>query len=505
MEILIAILVGGGFLYWLGQRNGAKQQKSSATRIQNTSPKEPPPVDNTRYQPRPTVPPRQAAPSPKAEPSPPPPPPKRIRVTPPPENIELTPEFKAALDAIENSKRCLFITGKAGTGKSTLLRHFVTTTKKRCVVLAPTGLAAVQIGGATIHSFFRFAPQLLQPQDVQPDGRRSDLYNNVDVIIVDEVSMVRADLMQAMDIHLKKARKNTEPFGGVQMVFFGDLFQLPPVVTEDVAQYFFDHFGGPFCFQTPAWLEAGVKRMELTHIFRQRDQRFIDVLNAIRVGAVEEHHWGTLNARVDYFFQVENQQDEYITLAPTNRRVDETNATRLATLRAPSFSFNGQISGDFNPSSCPAPRVLELKAGAQVMMVKNHGEKMWVNGSIGKVHSVSQDKIEVDIEDRIYPVAMETWETVEYEYDREKRKMEQVVVGSFQQYPMKLAWAITIHKSQGLTFDRVHIDMGNGAFAHGQTYVALSRCRTLEGIVLRQPVRVSDLKVDPLVLDYFRN
>lgn len=420
-------------------------------------------------------------------------------------NIELTPEFKAALVLLENTTTNVFISGKAGTGKSTLLRHFMATTAKRCVVLAPTGLAAVQIGGATVHSFFRFPPRLLEPDTIEPDGRLRELYANVDVIIIDEVSMVRADMMQAMDIHLKKARKNSVPFGGVQMVFFGDLFQLPPVVTEEVAEYFNDHFGGPYCFQTPAWQAANVQRIQLNKIFRQNDAAFIDVLNAVRTGEVTTRHWETLNSRVDYFFQVENQQDEYITLAPTNRRVETTNAARLATLRSPTFTFTGQISGDFNPSNCPVPRILELKKGAQVMMVKNHGEKLWVNGSIGKVHSVSRDLIEVDIEDRIYPVQQETWETVEYEYDREKRKMQQVVVGTFRQFPMKLAWAITIHKSQGLTFDRVHIDMGNGAFAHGQTYVALSRCRTLDGIVLRQPIGQCDLKVDPLVINYFNS
>ncbi|MBZ0207260.1 MAG: AAA family ATPase [Flavobacteriales bacterium] len=500
MEILIAILIGGGFVYWLGQRSGAKLHGGNHSSAQKPTAKEASSADHTRFQKQPVAPPQKATPPPRPAP---PPPPKRIRVVPPPENIELTPEFKAALELLENTATNLFITGKAGTGKSTLLRHFMSTTEKRCVVLAPTGLAAVQISGATIHSFFRFAPRLLEPAAIQPDGRYRALYENVDVIIIDEVSMVRADMMQAMDIHLRRARRRDEPFGGVQMVFFGDLFQLPPVVTSDVAQYFYDRFGGPFCFQTPAWQDARVKRIQLTKIFRQSDTAFIEVLNAVRVGEVEDHHWKKLNTRVDYFFQVENQQDEYITLAPTNRRVDETNATRLATLREQTFTFRGQISGDFKQSNCPAPEVLELKKGAQVMMVKNHGEKMWVNGSIGKVHSVSNDLIEVDIEDRIYPVQQEAWETVEYEYDREKRKMQQVVVGTFRQYPMKLAWAITIHKSQGLTFDRVHIDMGNGAFAHGQTYVALSRCRTLEGIVLRQPVGQGDLKVDPLVVAYF--
>lgn len=420
-----------------------------------------------------------------------------------PADFEMTPELSRTFNLMENSKENLFITGKAGTGKSVLLQYFKDRTRKKIVVVAPTGVAALNVGGSTIHSFFRFRPGLVRTEDVRVIPKKRELFHSLDAVVVDEVSMVRADLMDAIDYSLRINRNRDEPFGGVQTILIGDLYQLPPVVgSKKLDEYFANTYESPFFFSANVIKQAQPSKIELQRVFRQTDPQFIELLNKIRKRQVTAEELQVLNGRFNPI--VTSGKDELvINLTSTNELAYGINHDYLNSLPSHDYYFNAVITGDFNEKSYPTEKRLCLKKGAQVMMVKNDPDKRWVNGSLGIIKNLSQHSIRVSLGRDSYQVGPVTWEKIDYEYNSEEGKIEPVVIGSFRQYPIKLAWAITIHKSQSKTFEKEIIDLGkNGAFAHGQAYVALSRCRSFQGIHLKTPIKLSDIILDERVVDF---
>jgi ATP-dependent DNA helicase PIF1 len=417
-------------------------------------------------------------------------------------NIELNDDFKKALDLIENKDESLYITGKAGTGKSTLLKYVRATTNKNVVILAPTGVAAINVGGQTIHSFFKFPPKLLKKEDIKK-SRDSIVYKRLNTIIIDEVSMVRADLMDGIDYSLRLNRGDLDtPFGGAQMVFFGDLFQLPPVVKgKDLQDYFNTVYGSPYFFCSKALKNANFKVIELEKIYRQTDNKFINILNSIRENKIDNILLSSLNTMVAHSTE-DNLFEEFITLTPTNNAASIINNNFLSKINEREFVIQAEIRGRFNESDYPTDYELKLKKGARVMLLKNDPDKRWVNGTICKISSVGDDRVSIDIDNHSYELKREVWDKIEYYFDRKDNKIDERVIGSFIQFPLRLAWAITIHKSQGHTLSKVFIDLGEGAFAHGQTYVALSRCTSLDGIRLKRPVYKKDVIFDPKIFEY---
>jgi energy-coupling factor transporter ATP-binding protein EcfA2 len=418
--------------------------------------------------------------------------------------IDLNDEFQRAIDLIERQGQSVFLTGKAGTGKSTLLHYLRETTTKTTVVLAPTGVAALNVGGQTIHSFFRFPPTIIDPHSIRR-RKNPKLFQKLQTLIIDEVSMVRADVMDGIDTALRVQRDNmTTPFGGVQVVLCGDLFQLPPIVRDGEMKTFFDEqYGGPYFFLAKVFAELRPYSFELTTIYRQRDETFIRVLNKIRQHDVDAELFALLNARVQ---RVGDRQPDssFITLTATNEAALRKNQECLERINAARYAYPAAVTGLFDSAAFPTEAVLELKQGAQVMLIKNDPEKRWVNGTLGRISALSDKKISVNIAGTSYDVTPETWQNIQYRYNRETNRIEEEIVGTFTQYPLRLAWAITIHKSQGQTFDKVLIDLGRGAFAHGQTYVALSRCTSLEGIVFSRPVTPRDILFDERVYGFTR-
>jgi ATP-dependent DNA helicase PIF1 len=418
--------------------------------------------------------------------------------------LTLTDEFQHAFDLIERQGQSLFLTGKAGTGKSTFLHYLREKTAKATVILAPTGVAALNVGGQTIHSFFQFPPTLLHPQSIRR-RKNPKLFQTLQTLIIDEVSMVRADVMDAVDMALRVQRENmSTPFGGVQVVLCGDLFQLPPIVRDGEMQAFFEEqYGGPYFFLAHVFTDLRPYRLELTTIYRQRDDTFIRVLNKIRAHDLDAELFAVLNARVQRLGNGP-QDSACITLTAANEAAFRKNQTCLAQLPTKLYRYPAAVDGLFDPAVFPTDAVLELKRGAQVMLLRNDPEKRWVNGSLGRVSALSEQKVAVEIAGVSYEVEPETWQNIHYRYQRETNRIEEEVMGTFTQYPLRLAWAITIHKSQGQTFERVLIDLGRGAFAHGQTYVALSRCTSLDGIVFNRPVTARDVLFDERVYGYRR-
>jgi ATP-dependent DNA helicase PIF1 len=420
-----------------------------------------------------------------------------------PADVKPTPEFLAAQDYLREGKGHLFVTGRAGTGKSTLLKCLRDLLEHKMVVVAPTGLAAVNVGGQTIHSFFGLPPRLVRKDDIRR-SRNAGIMRKLKFLVVDEVSMVRSDLMWAIDQSLRVNRgKSREPFGGVRLAMFGDLHQLPPVVNEgEMAAHLETEHGGPFFFDVGALREGyGTGLIELSEVFRQRDQALIDVLNKVRDGEAGEDDLALLNERV-HPIRTLSEGEPYVILVPTNAAAKRINDAYLGSLDGRPETYQAGVTGEFNDSAQPTEATLVLKRGAKVMLLRNDPDRRWVNGTVARVAKVEPDKVWVEVDGEEHEVERVSWENRRYAYDKEAESVVETVAGTFKQFPLKLAWALTIHKSQGLTLDKVYIDLGRGTFAHGQAYVALSRCRTLEGLALARPLRPSDILFDPAVMGY---
>ncbi|MGM0653465.1 MAG: exonuclease domain-containing protein [Bacillota bacterium] len=411
--------------------------------------------------------------------------------------IEINPQFAKALDLMENSSKHLFITGRAGTGKSTLLDYYRSITEKELVVLAPTGVAAVNIAGQTIHSFFGFRPDITVEKAVKAAKKsKLSIYKNLDAIIIDEISMVRADLLDCIDQFLRiKGREPGLPFGGIQMIFIGDLYQIPPVVTGHDRLIFAGHYESEFFFDARVYGQLEIEYVELEKIYRQSDQEFINILNRIRNKTAAEEDLARLNGRV--IKKDALLPEDIIYLTTTNDLAYQKNETELEKLPGEPYVFYAEISGDIEQKSYPAEEELFLKTEAQVMLLNNDPAGRWINGSIGTVIDLLDDYIEVRLSSgKVVEVEPVKWHVYRFYWNREAQSVASDSLGSFEQYPVKLAWAITIHKSQGKTFDSVAIDLGRGAFAAGQLYVALSRCRSLDGIYLKRKIKETDIRVD---------
>jgi ATP-dependent exoDNAse (exonuclease V) alpha subunit len=423
--------------------------------------------------------------------------------TEPMKSIELNEQFRKALDLMESGRKNVFVTGKAGTGKSTLLEYFRSVTRKKVAVLAPTGVAALNVDGQTIHSFFRFRTDITPEKVKKYKGPGRELYMAVETIIIDEISMVRADLLDCVDRFMRLNGKFAgQPFGGAQMIFIGDLYQLPPVVTGKEKEAFRVHYGSQYFFDSKAFHGIEMEFIELEKVYRQSDARFIGLLNSIRNNSAGVKELAQINSRVDPWFKPA-ASEFYISLTTTNAMAAEINDAELSKLRFKLCRYAGEIEGDFGTNHLPTEIDLKLKAGAQIMMVNNDSRGRWVNGTVGRIERIvknedeESDVIIVELRDkRKVEVVPYTWKIHRMYYDKEKGALGSEAVGSFTQYPLRLAWAVTIHKSQGKTFDRVIIDIGKGTFSHGQVYVALSRCTSLGGMVLRKPLEKKHIFMD---------
>lgn len=420
-----------------------------------------------------------------------------------PAGVEPTSEFLAAHEFLREGAGHLFVTGRAGTGKSTLLRCLRDLVADEMVIVAPTGLAAVNVGGQTIHSFFGFPPRLIRPDDIRR-SRNGRVMRRLKFLVIDEVSMVRSDIMWAIDQSLRVNRgRPREPFGGVRLAMFGDLHQLPPVIDEaEVASHLESEYGGPFFFSIAALREGmGTALIELTQVFRQKDEALIRVLNRVRDGDADEDDLAILNERV-HPIRTLAEGEPYVILTPTNAAARRINMAYLAALPSAAHEFQAGLTGDFNESAQPTDATLTLKTGAKVMLLRNDSDRRWVNGTIARVSWLEEDRVWVEVDGKEHEIERVAWENRRYAYDKAQEKIVETVAGTFRQFPLRLAWALTIHKSQGLSLDKVYIDLGRGTFAHGQAYVALSRCRTMEGLAFARPLRPSDILFDPSAMGY---
>lgn len=427
-------------------------------------------------------------------------------------------EFQDALKLVQYTRQSLFLTGKAGTGKSTFLRYVCKNTKKKHIVLAPTGIAAINAGGCTMHSFFKLPFHLMLPDDPNMSLQRGRIHEffkytkphrklleELELVIIDEISMVRADLIDAIDRILRVYSHNLrEPFGGKQLLLVGDVFQLEPVVKGDEREILNRFYPTPYFFSARVFQQIDLVSIELQKVYRQTDQRFINVLDHIRNGTAGATDLQLLNTR--YGTSIARSEDDmYITLATRRDNVDYINERKLAELPGDPVTFLGEVTGDFPESSLPTSKELQLKPGAQIIFIRNDFDHRWVNGTIGTVSGFDPEEgtLYVRTDDgKECDVKQESWHNIRYTYNEEKHQIEEEVLGVFKQFPIRLAWAITVHKSQGLTFSRAVIDFTGGVFAGGQTYVALSRCTSLEGIQLKKPINRADIFIRPEIVSF---
>lgn len=433
--------------------------------------------------------------------------------------MESNPQLELAYDFLEYTGVNVFLTGKAGTGKTTFLRELKRRSPKRMIVVAPTGVAAINAGGVTIHSFFQLPfghtcrevrIRWIEDEKLQYTHKfnreKINIIKTIDLLVIDEISMVRADLLDAVDDMLRRYRSKSEPFGGVQLLLIGDLQQLAPVVKEDEWALLKQHYASAFFFHSKALAATRYVAIELKHVYRQQDREFVDLLNRVRENRVDAAVLGMLNRRYVPGFKPSDDEG-YITLTTHNHQAQRINDVKMAELSTRAYSFKAEVKDNFPTYSYPTEETLVLKQGAQVMFVKNDSspEKRYYNGKIGKITAINDRSIEVvGKEDGLkIQVTPEEWTNTRYTLDEETREITETVEGTFKQYPLKTAWAITIHKSQGLTFERAIVD-ANAAFAHGQVYVALSRCKTFEGLVLSSPVTVRSLVSDGAIDEFVR-
>ncbi|MBK5278255.1 MAG: helix-turn-helix domain-containing protein [Bacteroidia bacterium] len=435
------------------------------------------------------------------------------------------PIFKIASDFVNHTDRSVFLTGKAGSGKTTFLKYIIGHTQKNAVVVAPTGVAAINAGGVTMHSFFQlpFGPFIPGAQkrfngvevsdsyslfkNIRFSADKRELLRELELLIIDEVSMVRCDMLDAMDAILRYFRKSPEkPFGGVQVLYIGDLFQLPPVAKNEEWEILKDFYESPFFFHSQAVLNSPPLYIELKKIYRQSDEKFIELLNRVRNNNISNEDIQLLNSKLNNQFSP-IASENYITLCTHNYKADTVNATELAKLRGTLYRFRGSIEGDFSEKALPTEMDLQLKEGAQVIFIKNDSDpqKRYYNGKIAVVKVLTDNEIRVRFPDngQELKIEKETWRNIRYAYDREKEAVEEEEIGSFSQFPIRLAWAITIHKSQGLTFEKAILDAGS-SFAAGQVYVALSRCTTLDGVVLHSKIQPQSISTDERVIEFAR-
>lgn len=421
---------------------------------------------------------------------------------------DTNPQFKNALELMGETREHIFLTGCAGTGKSTLIERFRNATHKNIAALAPTGVAALNIHGQTIHSFFHFGIDVTPEKIRRSSGKNNLIFKNLETLIIDEVSMVRADMLDCVDKALRVNRDNHQPFGGVQMIFVGDLYQLPPVVTKEENSIFDGHYASPYFFDARVMYDLKFKVIELTTVYRQRDVDFVNLLNAVRTGTVDEAILETINSRcADGAEAADNAEDFSVTLTTRTHLAEKVNLRKLALLPSKTVFCDANVIGDFKEKTMPTQTNLQLKTGAQIMLLNNDPRKRWVNGTLGKIIKVDKaatgTTLQIQLQNgNIVDVGRHTWEMTQYYFDQKAGKIDSRATGSFTQYPLKLAWAVTIHKSQGKTFDNVAIDVGEGAFAHGQIYVALSRSTTLEGITLRRPILAEHIFADRRIDDF---
>ena len=426
-------------------------------------------------------------------------------------------EFQDALNLITHTHQSVFLTGKAGTGKSTFLKYICQHTKKKYVVLAPTGIAAINAGGVTLHSFFKLPFRPMLPDDPDLSTQRGRIYDffkypkekrkilqEVELIIIDEISMVRADLIDCIDKILRVFSGNARmPFGGKQLLFVGDVFQLEPVVKVDEREILARFYPNPFFFSAHVFQAINLVPIELRKVYRQRDSHFVQILDRIRANEASTQELRALNTRCFPTFEPQNE-DMFVTLATRRDQVDHINEKKLAELPGEEFVSVGKLEGEFPESSLPTQLRLSIKEQAQVIFIDNDRDRRWVNGTIGMVSGIDVDGkvyvlLETGVEHLVEPT---TWRNYKYAYNEEEKRIEEEIIGTFEQLPLRLAWAITIHKSQGLTFSRVVVDLTGGVFAGGQTYVALSRCTSLEGLVLRSPVKQQDIFVRKEIVSF---
>jgi guanylate kinase len=418
--------------------------------------------------------------------------------------------FRLAVEFVENTYNHIFLTGKAGTGKTTFLKYIRNNSHKQILVAAPTGVAAINAGGVTLHSLFQlplepYIPGTKVKNSFMFNKQKRDLIQQADLLVIDEISMLRADLLDSIDTTLRFLRNNSRPFGGIQMLYIGDMFQLPPVVKDEEWEMLKEYYESPFFFHSKVFAKTKPVYLELKKVYRQREQEFINLLNKLRNNELTPADFAILNERYRPGFSPASNSEKYIVLCTHNYKADNINTEKLAALSGKMHTFKGEVKGDFPDYALPTDKELQLKEGAQVMFIKNDTQKppRYYNGKIAEISRIINDAIYVRPEgkDGDFKVERETWRNVRYKLNKDKAEIEEEELGSFVQFPLRTAWAITIHKSQGLTFERAIIDVGQ-AFAAGQTYVALSRCTSLDGIILRSPITPNSVQTNAHALEF---